>query len=116
MANSNPTSVDISKSSGVTIEWADGHRSQYELQYLRDRCPCAMCGKTEEGHAPAPKAAAGPFPMFKPRTHLQDVEEVGHYALRFFWSDGHSTGIYSYEHLRKICPCPECRGVKETVQ
>jgi len=36
------------------------------------------------------------------------VEEVGHYAFRIDWSDGHNTGIYTYEHLRKICPCKEC--------
>jgi ATP-binding protein involved in chromosome partitioning len=31
------------------------------------------------------------------------IEVVGNYALAFYWSDGHSTGIYSYEHLRKLC-------------
>jgi DUF971 family protein len=35
---------------------------------------------------------------------------VGNYAIRIMWSDGHSTGIYSFEHFRKICPCPECRA------
>ena len=106
MPNTDPAAVDISKSSGVTIVWRDGHRSEYELQYLRDRCPCAMCGKVEK------KAAASqpsnPLPMFKPRVRILDVETVGRYALRFFWNDGHSTGIYSFEHLRHICPCAEC--------
>lgn len=32
----------------------------------------------------------------------------GNYALNFKFNEGHDTGIYSYEHLRKICPCPEC--------
>jgi DUF971 family protein len=35
---------------------------------------------------------------------------VGAYALRIFWNDGHSSGIYSWEHLRRICPCDECRA------
>jgi DUF971 family protein len=43
----------------------------------------------------------------------EDVEAldhmtVGRYALQFLWSDGHDTGIYPYEMLRKICLCDEC--------
>jgi DUF971 family protein len=48
--------------------------------------------------------------MFKPVLKMLDVEPVGHYAIRILWSDGHSTGIYSFEHFRKICPCPACRN------
>jgi DUF971 family protein len=36
------------------------------------------------------------------------VEEVGSYAIRIDWSDGHGTGIYSFDHLRRICPCKKC--------
>ena len=38
------------------------------------------------------------------------VEPVGNYAIRINWSDGHSSGIYSYEHFREICQCRECTG------
>ena len=103
-----PASVDISKSGGVTIVWKDGHRSEFALQYLRDHCPCANCGRKDTQPAAAGRGSL--LPMFKPRLRIQDVEEVGHYALRFFWSDGHSTGIYSWEHLREICPCDQCRA------
>jgi hypothetical protein len=37
-----------------------------------------------------------------------DVAPVGRYALSFKWSDGHSTGIYTFDYLRRICPCPQC--------
>jgi DUF971 family protein len=33
---------------------------------------------------------------------------VGRYAIQFHWSDGHSTGIYTFEHLRELCTCPIC--------
>ena len=46
--------------------------------------------------------------MYKPVLKMLNVEPVGSYAFKIYWSDGHSTGIYSYDHLRKICPCPEC--------
>jgi DUF971 family protein len=38
------------------------------------------------------------------------VALVGAYGLRVNWSDGHGTGIYTFERLRAICPCPRCRG------
>ena len=37
-----------------------------------------------------------------------DIQLVGRYALQFSWNDGHATGIYPFEVLREICPCPEC--------
>ncbi len=46
--------------------------------------------------------------MFKPVLKMVSVEPVGHYAVRIYWSDGHNTGIYSFERLREICPCAEC--------
>ncbi len=95
----------------MTIEWADGHKSQYALEYLREHCPCAMCGRKEESQ-PARPSQSAPFQMYKAKAKIQDVEQVGRYALRFFWNDGHSTGIYSYEHLRSICPCPECNTTR----
>lgn len=103
MPSTDPTSIDISKSQGITIVWRDGHRSRYELGYLRDRCPCATCT-----NKPAATTPPSPFPMYKERPKIRDVEMVGHYAFQITWNDGHSTGIYSYVHLREICPCQEC--------
>jgi DUF971 family protein len=41
---------------------------------------------------------------------MDEVEAVGNYAIHIKWNDGHGTGIYSFEHLRKICPCAECKA------
>ena len=46
----------------------------------------------------------------KPALKMLGVEPVGNYAIRIQWSDGHSSGIYSYDHLRRICECAECRA------
>jgi len=46
--------------------------------------------------------------MYKPAMKMLAVEPVGNYAIRINWSDGHNSGIYSYEHFRQICPCAEC--------
>lgn len=40
------------------------------------------------------------------------IHPVGRYAIQFIWSDGHMTGYYTYEYLRKICPCPECSSAR----
>jgi DUF971 family protein len=50
--------------------------------------------------------------MFKPTLKMLSIEPVGSYAIRIDWSDGHSTGIYSFDHFRKICPCAACKAAR----
>ena len=109
--STDPEHIAISKSKGIKIDWKDGHRSEYGLQYLRDQCPCAACTGGPKGHPGAPPEARNPFPMYKPALKMLGVEPVGNYAIRINWNDGHSAGIYSYEHFRRICPCQECASV-----
>ena len=105
-----PEHIAISKSKGIKIDWKDNHRSEYSLAYLRDECPCASC---TGAHGTEPQksnyaAPSSPFQMYQPALKMLKVDPVGHYAIHIDWSDGHSTGIYSFDHLRKICPCEEC--------
>jgi DUF971 family protein len=86
----------------LRIRWSDGHVSEYEPRYLRLRCPCAGCVEEMTGRA-----------LLDPRSVPEDVyplaiHYVGRYALRFDWSDGHSTGIYPFTLLRGLCPCEAC--------
>jgi prepilin-type processing-associated H-X9-DG protein len=117
-----PTSVKIhvSSGSGVDITWADGHASHYDFAYLREECPCATCNderiKKAELKSAAPGFASSPvLPMFKPKPRAQAATQVGNYAIQISFTDGHSTGIYSYDHLRSICPCAECAKAFRTV-
>jgi DUF971 family protein len=110
-----PEHIAISKSKGIKIDWKDNHHSEYSLAYLRDECPCATCTgahgtEPQKTHYNTP---ASPFQMYTPVLKMLTVEEVGHYAIRIAWSDGHGSGIYSFDHLRKICPCPECRAARD---
>ena len=104
-----PEHIAISKSKGIKIDWKDGHRSEYGLTYLRDKCPCASCTGAHGTPPRQPEADSGPFQMFKPTLKMLGVEPVGNYAIRINWSDGHSSGIYSYDHFRSICQCEECK-------
>ena len=99
--------VDKTGGTGVTIEWRDGHQSHWSFRWLRDACPCATChdAREKEGRAPGiPKPQpATLLPMYEAPPRPVDVEPVGRYALKFHWSDGHETGIYSWDYLRNVC-------------
>jgi DUF971 family protein len=111
-SSAEPEHIAISKSSGIKIDWRDGHHSDYALAYLRDECPCAGC---TGAHGTQPQksnySSPDPFPIFKPALKMNSVEPVGQYAIRIYWSDGHSSGIYSFDHLRHICRCEECKSL-----
>ena len=110
-----PEHIAISKSKGIKIDWKDQHHSEYGVAYLRDECPCATC--TGAHGTPPQKSnyeAGELFPMYKPKLRMNEVEAVGSYAIRIDWSDGHKTGIYSFDHFRRICPCDECRAARNS--
>ena len=111
-----PDHIAISKSNGIKIDWKDGHHSEYKLAYLRDECPCASCTGAHGTEPQKTSYSAGspsPFKMYTPVLKIAQIEQVGHYAIRIEWSDGHNTGIYSFAHFRKICPCKECQRARE---
>ena len=88
----------------IKIVWEDGHASLFTFRALRQACPCAMCRDEWTGR-----------PLLDPETVPESLaaskaELVGNYAIAFQFSDGHSTGIFSFENLRKSCPCRECVG------
>jgi DUF971 family protein len=115
---SEPEHIAISKSKGIEIDWKDGHHSSFGTEYLRDWCPCAGCTGSH-GTEPRKKttdAPGSPFQMFTPKLKMNAIEPVGTYALKISWSDGHNTGLYSYDHLREICPCAECKAAKAAAQ
>jgi DUF971 family protein len=110
--STDPEHIAISKSKGIKIDWKDRHHSEYGLEYLRDKCPCANCTGSH-GTPPRQPEASNPFQLYKAKLTMLGVEPVGNYAIRIDWSDGHNTGIYSYDHLRHICQCAECLAQKK---
>jgi len=80
----------------LSILWEDGQRHDFDVRDLRLACHCAQCIEEMSGR-----------PLLNPESVRQDVAprtitSVGHYAITFNWSDGHSTGIYNFEYLRKL--------------
>lgn len=106
-----PTTVRLhGEGDKLVIEWSDGHRSAYPYRELRHACPCATCNAAGGGAEPEP----GPLPMLgvKPLKPSR-AELVGRYALQIFWNDGHSSGIYTFDYLRDLCPCAACASARE---
>jgi len=87
----------------VTITWAEDHVGVYPARDLRLACQCAVCQEEMTGR-----------PLLDPGSVPADVRPVtitlvGGYAIRIDWSDGHRTGLYTYEFLLQRCPCERCR-------
>ena len=89
---------------GLRITWDDaGHVGHVPARALRLACPCAACVEEMTGR-----------PLLDPASVPPDVSPaqvalVGAYGIRIRWSDGHATGIYTFDLLRGLCPCERCR-------
>jgi len=103
--------VHVSNGAGVDITWSDAHTSHYDFSYLREHCPCATCKEQHDKSAAVDaKTTLGSaaLPLFKPKVTVRAAAAVGNYAIQIEFTDGHSTGIYSFGHFREICPCEAC--------
>ncbi|MDR7542924.1 MAG: DUF971 domain-containing protein [Armatimonadota bacterium] len=94
----------------LRITWSDGHRSVYSWVMLRVNCPCAAC--VGEWRDRRPRLRPEDVP---PDIRALAVSRVGAYALRFDWSDGHNTGLYTFASLRhELCECDACARARGT--
>jgi ATP-binding protein involved in chromosome partitioning len=106
MTNPIPYAINR-RDDGLLIEWdAAGHEAFFPARTLRLTCPCAACVDEMSGRA-----------LLDPTGIPGDVRPlsltlVGAYGLRVQWSDGHGTGIYTFERLLASCPCDTCRAAR----
>ncbi len=88
-----PTAVKAPRGARtLEIHWSDGAQIKYPHEIIRGYCPCATC----QGHSGTIRFVPGGD------LELRDIEQVGNYALGLTWSDGHSSGIYSFRYLRTL--------------
>lgn len=103
-AEARPVHLDLDRAIGLTVEWSDGTRSFYPVAHLRRNSPSA------DARALRQEMERNPLTVLPSRGRMEgplmalDAELVGNYALRIRFSDGHSTGLYSWEYLRSIDP------------
>lgn len=97
-----PTEIRRLGAQSVRVVWSDGHAGEYPNAFLRDRCPCAACREQPKRSLPMlGEQGVEIYPL--------QIGLVGRYAVSIQWSDGHDTGIYSYQTLRALCPCAVCQ-------
>ena len=103
-----PLPIEIGRANqfDVKIRWQDGHESVYPARELRLACPCAGCVDEVTGQV---RVIATSIPQ---NVHPLKIDLIGRYAISITWSDGHNTGIYSFEKLRALCPCAKCATPK----
>ncbi len=90
-----PTAI-TRKDAGLLVRWDSATDQRwYEARWLRLACPCAQCVEEMTGRALLDPAAV------PPEIRPDHVALVGTYGIRVHWSDGHSTGIYTFAWLRQ---------------
>ena len=97
-----PEAIDVTVDGEVRILWTGGPEATVPAARLRDLCPCAGCVEEGTGRKILD-------PADDPRGHpaRSRSSPVGNYAIQITWSDGHSTGIYSWQTLRDACGLPD---------
>lgn len=87
----------------LALSFDDGVEAFLPLTMLRRACPCAAC----QGEPDALGRVLRPRVEFGPRAfELVKFAGVGGYAVQLSWADGHSSGIYTYEYLRRLAALP----------
>lgn len=91
-----PETIDVERDEGVTITFFDGHVGRFDLLTLRQACPCATCrGLRDRGEMAWPRPGS-PTPL-----RIEHANLHGAWGLVLTWNDGHATGIYPFESLRR---------------
>lgn len=97
-----PTKLEKQGDSKLLITWSDGSQREYAYRELRDACPCATCREKRN----APPGPATLLPVLKPEEarplKLEGMKPVGNYAYAIEFSDGHDTGIYTFDLLKQL--------------
>jgi DUF971 family protein len=93
-----PTNIRAHQSEQVLeLTWPDGRVDRLPYRYLRGECPCASCRDEWTGERILQADA------IRPDLRLEGMEGVGNYAVRLAWNDGHSSGLYTWEALQRLC-------------
>ena len=84
----------------LLVSFSDNSEAIVNLQTLRERCPCASCAGETDALGNLYK---GPEQKLMESSYqISGIQSVGYYGIRPFWKDGHNTGIYTGEMLKKL--------------
>ena len=96
-----PRDIKLKRAEGILeISWSEETPRRYGVRQLRCECACAHCVDERTG---VRTLAVDAVPD---NIDIEQMELVGNYALKFSFSDGHNTGIYTWDRLYGIKPVP----------
>jgi DUF971 family protein len=84
----------------LAIRWSDGREDFLPLETLRRFCPCAGCLGEKDIFGTTYKPPEKPYGPHA--FQLKRLGPVGGYAVQPVWGDGHGTGLYTWEWLRRV--------------
>lgn len=99
-----PRHLELDRTRGLTVDWMDGRQSFYPVALLRRMSPSAEMKQLRENMARNPLTVLPSSSTDSGPLIAEKADFVGNYAIRIQFSDGHSTGIFSWEYLREIDP------------
>lgn len=103
MDDSPPRHLHLDRSKGLDVEWNDGRRIHYPIAWLRRMSPSADSRELRKQMEENPLTVLPSGGSEGPLT-AHSIEPVGNYAIRIRFSDGHSSGIFSWRYLQEIAP------------
>ena len=83
----------------IAIKWADGSESFIDNKQLRDACPCANCSGESDIFGNVYKNNQIKTNTDDSKYKIINYRNIGHYAIRIQWGDGHNSGIYAFNLL-----------------
>ena len=95
-----PVDLKRTEDRHIEIHWSDGIQQRIPYRLLRDRCPCAACRKPEEQDAGRELRVLAPAETLP--LDIVSMRPVGNYAYNIQFSDGHNTGIFTFDLLRGL--------------
>ncbi|TWU60940.1 DUF971 domain-containing protein [Crateriforma conspicua] len=106
-SNATPTEIRRDGEAAICIVWSDQQTTRWTAKELRDLCPCATCREKQRASDLDSSSATGPIALpvlsaaeARPLT-IVAMHPVGTYAYNIAFSDGHNSGIYTFDRLRR---------------
>ena len=100
--NTRPTDLQIVEDNALIIKWNDGQQRRYSFRELRDACPCATCHEKRTGEQQPPTLLPVLSAAEAESLRIEGMKPVGSYAYTIAFSDGHDTGIFSFDLLQQL--------------
>tara|TARA_Y100001970_G_scaffold164900_1_gene201495 strand:- start:322 stop:639 length:318 start_codon:yes stop_codon:yes gene_type:complete len=84
----------------IAIKWSDGKENYLDNSTLRQNCPCANCSGEKDVFGNV--YIGDKKKLMETSYQISKITKIGHYAVRIFWMDGHSEGLYTFEFLNRL--------------